>query len=67
MLRRRHAPFEIDFAVRDIWFECMMQAVDDTPPFAVHRELLERYFADAATFLINKLEPKTSGEVLPQI
>jgi len=67
MLRRRHAPFAIDFHVRDLWFEAMMAAVDSVSVFRPFRAVLEEYFDDAATFLINKLEPKQSVQVLPKL
>ena len=67
MLRRRHAPFEINFEVRDLWFDSMMSAVDSVPAFLAYREILNTYFADAATFLINRMEPIAGGQVLRQI
>jgi hemoglobin len=67
MLRRRHVSFEISITARDGWFECMMAAVDLVPELAPYRELLSTYFSDAATFLINRSEPKGGGSVLPQV
>jgi hemoglobin len=55
-LRMRHATFSIDMPMRDAWFNAMMAAVDSTPEFAPHRALMETYFADSATFLINREE-----------
>ena len=67
MLRRRHMPFEIDFAVRDLWLSCMMDAVDATPVFSPYRDLLHRYFDDAATFLVNRTPPASGIEGLRKI
>jgi hemoglobin len=64
MLRRRHAEFAIDFEMRDLWFDAMMAAVDSVADFSPYRTILNTYFADAATFLINKLEPKVSDRAL---
>jgi hemoglobin len=67
MLRRRHAPFPIDFAMRDVWFDRMMTAVDAVTVFAPFRKELETYFRDAATFLVNKSETNIPGRMLPQV
>ena len=67
MLRRRHMPFPIDRAVRDQWFKAMMDAVDAVPDFAPYREALEKYFAEASTFLINRSEPKDGQVMLRQV
>ena len=60
-LRMRHAPFAIDQAARDRWIEMMSAALDevDTPPAA--RPLLDRFFADAATFMINRNSTPSEG------
>jgi hemoglobin len=67
MLRRRHMSFGIDLAARDAWVTNMMLAVDAIPIFAKHRALIERYFDDAATFLINRSEPPVGGQMLEQV
>ena len=53
-LRMRHGPFKIDASGRDRWLSLMGQALDEVklPPEA--DEMLRRFFADAATFLINQ-------------
>jgi hemoglobin len=53
-LRIRHAPFVVDRAARDRWMQLMMAAVDEQGVAAEHREYLERFLGDIATFLINR-------------
>lgn len=53
-LRMRHAPFRIDGASRDRWMELMMAAVDEVGVAAEHRNYLESFLGDIATFLINR-------------
>lgn len=57
-LRIRHAPFAVDQAARDRWMQLMMRSVDEqvaagrvAPP---HRDYLERFLGDIATFLRNR-------------
>ena len=53
-LRMRHMPFPIDINARNRWVELMTDALDEVRfPTAVD-ELLRRYFADTATFMINR-------------
>ena len=53
-LRMRHMPFPIDINARNRWVELMTEALDEVRfPTAVD-ELLRRYFADTATFMINR-------------
>lgn len=55
-LRMRHMPFPIDINARNRWVELMTEALDEAGfPTAV-AELLRRYFADTATFMINRAE-----------
>ncbi|MXY68185.1 MAG: globin [Acidobacteriia bacterium] len=55
-LRMRHMPFPIDINARNRWVELMTEALDEVGfPIAV-AELLRRYFADTATFMINRAE-----------
>ncbi|GIW11411.1 MAG: globin [Dehalococcoidia bacterium] len=56
-LRLRHAPFPIDQAARDAWLHHMNAALDATPLPEAAREEMRRYFAHAATFLINRAAP----------
>lgn len=53
-LRMRHAPFVVDQAARDRWVKLMDEALveSQTPPEAA--QVLRRFFADTATFMINQ-------------
>ena len=53
-LRMRHAPFVINQTARDRWISRMDEAIAEAnlPPDAV--PVLRQFFADAATFLINR-------------
>jgi len=53
-LRMRHAPFFIDTAARHRWVELMNVALDETALPAEAERILRAFFADAATFLINR-------------
>ncbi|MBY0358708.1 MAG: globin [Candidatus Obscuribacterales bacterium] len=55
-MRMRHMPFPIGIAERNAWLTNMSQALKQTPEFANHREVLEHYFLDFATFLMNKAD-----------
>jgi hemoglobin len=50
----RHAPFHIDQAARDRWIELMTGALNEVQTPATARPLLDRFFSDAATFMINR-------------
>jgi hemoglobin len=52
-LRMRHLPFRVDQAARDAWMARMREALAQSGIPATARDELERYFDDAATFLIN--------------
>ena len=52
-LRMRHAPFVVDQAARDRWMQLMMASIDEQPAAAKHREYLEKFLGDIATFLMN--------------
>jgi hemoglobin len=53
-LRMRHGPFHIDQRARDRWIELMDQTLIETQlPTDVDR-VLRAFFADAATFMINR-------------
>ena len=61
-LRMRHLPFRIGRAESDAWLRHMNAAVAQTPEFAPFRDVLGRYFADSAAFLINHSDiPAISG------
>ena len=52
-LRMRHAPFAVNLAARNRWMHLMhqaMAAVKLDPPIEA---MLEKYFQDTATFMIN--------------
>jgi len=57
-LRIRHAPFAVDRAARDRWMQLMLASVDEQVAAGkvqqAHREYLERFLGDIATFLINR-------------
>lgn len=53
-LRVRHMGFAVDATSRDAWMRHMTAAVRGCPAFAPHESVLVKYFADAATFLINR-------------
>jgi hemoglobin len=55
-LRMRHAPFAIGSAARDRWVQVMGRALDEASlPAEVHATLKE-FFANTATFLMNRPE-----------
>jgi hemoglobin len=55
-LRIRHAPFAIGSAARDRWVQVMGKALDEANlPEEVHRTL-KGFFANTATFLMNRPE-----------
>ena len=52
-LRMRHAPFAVTKAGRDRWVELMEAAMEEAQTPAGARPVLRKFFADAATFMIN--------------
>ena len=52
-LRMRHVPFAITRAARDAWVRHMDAALDALALPAEQDAAMRRYFADAATFMIN--------------
>jgi hemoglobin len=52
-LRMRHMPFVIGQRERDAWLTHMLAAIDETGIAEPARAEMQRYFADAATFMIN--------------
>lgn len=52
-MRMRHMPFKIGIKERDAWLNNMDRALAAVPEFAPHRDALDFYFRDFATFLIN--------------
>jgi hemoglobin len=53
-LRMRHAAFHVDSNARDRWVSLMSAALDEVETPQAARPLLDRFFADAATFMINR-------------
>ncbi len=52
-LRMRHFPFQIGRAERNAWVEHMLAAMDEVGISEPARSLMQRFFEDSATFLIN--------------
>lgn len=53
-MRGRHMPFKIGMSERDAWLINMNDALYKVPEFEQHRALLNEFFIDFATFLINQ-------------
>jgi hemoglobin len=53
-LRMRHMPFPIDQRARDRWMALMERAIVESELPAAVAEALHRFFADTATFMINR-------------
>ncbi len=53
-MRARHMPFKIGMKERDAWLENMNAALAKTDEFKKHREVLDPYFLDFASFMINQ-------------
>lgn len=53
-LRMRHAPFAVDATARDHWLACMFAAMAAQPLDDDVAAFLRHFFADVATFLINR-------------
>jgi len=53
-LRMRHAPFAIDRRARDRWVALMTQALDAAALPPESDGILRSFFADTATFLMNR-------------
>jgi len=53
-LRMRHAPFPIGVAARDRWVEIMNRALDEAALPADVNSKLKEFFANTATFLMNR-------------
>jgi hemoglobin len=52
-LRMRHAPFAVDLAARNRWVELMEQSLADAAFAAEVEAVLQEYFHNTATFMIN--------------
>ncbi|MGI4787901.1 MAG: hemoglobin-like protein [Janthinobacterium lividum] len=55
-LRMRHVPFQIGRVESDAWLRQMFAAVEAVPAFHPFRDIMQRYFAESAAFLINRHE-----------
>ena len=55
-LRMRHMPFAIDQTARDRWMALMERALLEAGLPAAVADALRRFFADTATFMINREE-----------
>ena len=53
-LRMRHMPFPVDQLARDRWMELMSKALVDCEFQPEVTAYLHRFFADTATFMINR-------------
>ena len=53
-LRMRHMPFAVDERARDRWMSLMMAAVEEVGVAPEHRDYLETFLGDIATFLRNR-------------
>lgn len=58
-LRMRHVPFRIGLAEKEAWLRQMDAALDRVADFSPFREVLSRYFAESAAFLVNHSEVPT--------
>ncbi len=54
MLRRRHFQWPIDSKVRNLWMNCMLEAIDYITMEQEIRETLLEYFVKAANHMVNK-------------
>lgn len=53
MLRRRHFQWAIDENLRNLWLDCMFQAIDQIEIETDVREALMKYFINVANHMIN--------------
>ena len=54
MLRRRHFQWAIDENLRNLWLDCMFQAIDQIEIETDVREALMKYFINVANHMINQ-------------
>lgn len=55
-LRKRHFPFPVNKEAREEWISLMFAALEKNPMDDLSKVYLKKYFADTATFLINRNE-----------
>src|SRR5882672_6648399 len=53
-MRSRHMPFKIGVKEKDAWMINMKAALDTIPEFEPYKLLLQEYFEEFATFMINQ-------------
>ncbi len=53
-MRARHMPFKIGVKEKDAWMANMIVALSTVPEFKMHIPLLQEYFEEFATFMINQ-------------
>jgi len=53
-MRSRHMPFKIGVKEKDAWMANMTSALDTVSELSGHKEVLQKYFEDFATFMINQ-------------
>ena len=53
-LRQRHLPFPVDQRARDRWMSLMERALAETQLPAQAEQMLDKFFSDTATFLMNR-------------
>jgi hemoglobin len=54
MLRRRHFQWAIDESLKNLWLDCMFQAMDQVEIETDIREALMNYFINVANHMINQ-------------
>jgi len=62
-LRPRHLPFSIGPTESQAWLNHMTKALAVTPEFLPFEAVLQRYFSETTTFLIN--QPEIPAESIP--
>lgn len=65
-LRMRHLPFAIGRPQRDAWLTHMRAALEALAPEPDVAQAMDRYFEDAATFLMNRSEHGQSAAIQTQ-
>lgn len=53
-MRARHMPFKIGIKEKDAWMANMTAALNTVPELSSHKEVLQHYFEEFATFMINQ-------------
>jgi len=53
-MRARHLPFKIGLKEKDAWIKNMNVALDSVTEFCQYKNILQSFFEDFATFMINQ-------------